>query len=120
MFISPLYQKLSFLTFYPSWRVCDLSLETYFTDIVERSAQTLIYTFFLRFSVFGLGSRAYPKFCEFARLMDNSFSKLGGERIFPMGEGDELNGQEESFITWARNCFKVSSYMFLIYLFKFV
>ena len=63
---------------------------------------------FDRYSVFALGSRAYPKFCAFGHLIDTSFSKLGGERIFPMGEGDELNGQEESFKDWARACFKVS------------
>ena len=57
--------------------------------------------------MFCLGSRAYPKFCEFGHLLDNSFLKLGGEQIYPMGEGDELNGQEESFKDWARSCFKV-------------
>ncbi|XP_066928412.1 nitric oxide synthase, inducible-like [Clytia hemisphaerica] len=68
----------------------------------------------LRYSVFGLGSRAYPKFCEFGHLLDNSFAKLGGEQIYPMGEGDELNGQEESFKDWARACFKAACDVFVI------
>lgn len=61
-----------------------------------------------RFSVFGLGSRAYPHFCAFAHAVDTLFEELGGERIFRMGEGDELCGQEESFRTWAKKVFKVS------------
>lgn len=61
-----------------------------------------------RFSVFGLGSRAYPHFCAFAHAVDTLFEELGGERILRMGEGDELCGQEESFRTWAKKVFKVS------------
>uniref|UniRef100_A0A669PX34 Nitric oxide synthase n=1 Tax=Phasianus colchicus TaxID=9054 RepID=A0A669PX34_PHACC len=61
-----------------------------------------------RFSVFGLGSRAYPHFCAFARAVDTLLEELGGERILRMGEGDELCGQEESFRTWAKKVFKVT------------
>lgn len=60
-----------------------------------------------RFSVFGLGSRAYPHFCAFARAVDTRLEELGGERVLPMGEGDELCAQEESFRTWARLVFQV-------------
>uniref|UniRef100_A0A8B9SWB9 Nitric oxide synthase n=1 Tax=Anas platyrhynchos TaxID=8839 RepID=A0A8B9SWB9_ANAPL len=60
----------------------------------------------VRFSVFGLGSRAYPHFCAFARAVDTLLEELGGERILRMGEGDELCGQEESFRTWAKKVFK--------------
>lgn len=60
-----------------------------------------------RFSVFGLGSRAYPHFCAFAHAVDTLFEELGGERILRMGEGDELCGQEEAFRTWAKKVFKV-------------
>lgn len=62
-----------------------------------------------RFSVFGLGSRAYPHFCAFAHAVDTLFEELGGERILRMGEGDELCGQEESFRTWAKKVFKVGA-----------
>ncbi|KAH0627743.1 hypothetical protein JD844_003884 [Phrynosoma platyrhinos] len=60
----------------------------------------------LRFAVFGLGSRAYPHFCAFAHAVDTRLEELGGDRIFPIGEGDELCGQEESFRTWAKGVFK--------------
>jgi len=63
-----------------------------------------------RFSVFGLGSRAYPHFCAFARAVDTLLEELGGERILRMGEGDELCGQEESFRTWAKKVFKVTRF----------
>ena len=57
--------------------------------------------------MFGLGSSAYPNFCAFAHYMDNMFHDLGAERIFKIGEGDELCGQEESFRNWAQDIFKV-------------
>uniref|UniRef100_A0A674ILK7 Nitric oxide synthase n=1 Tax=Terrapene triunguis TaxID=2587831 RepID=A0A674ILK7_9SAUR len=65
----------------------------------------------VRFSVFGLGSRAYPHFCAFARAVDTLLEELGGERILRMGEGDELCGQEESFRTWAKKVFKVVCFL---------
>ena len=61
----------------------------------------------IRFSVFGLGSTAYPNFCAFAHNMDTMLGEMGAERIFQIGEGDELAGQEESFKTWAKNVFSV-------------
>uniref|UniRef100_A0A8B9P5I4 Nitric oxide synthase 3 n=1 Tax=Apteryx owenii TaxID=8824 RepID=A0A8B9P5I4_APTOW len=66
----------------------------------------------LRFSVFGLGSRAYPHFCAFAHAVDTRLEELGGERILPMGEGDELCAQEDSFRTWAKLVFQVSGEIF--------
>uniref|UniRef100_A0AAR2IIR3 Nitric oxide synthase n=1 Tax=Pygocentrus nattereri TaxID=42514 RepID=A0AAR2IIR3_PYGNA len=67
-----------------------------------------------RFSVFGLGSRAYPHFCAFAHAVDTLFEELGGERILRMGEGDELCGQEESFRTWAKKVFKAACDVFCV------
>lgn len=61
----------------------------------------------VRYSVFGLGSRAYPKFCAFAYYMDNVFNQLGADRICKLAEGDELCGQEESFRQWAKTVFEV-------------
>lgn len=60
-----------------------------------------------RYSVFGLGSRMYPQFCAFAHAVDDKLAELGGKRVAPMGEGDEINGQEEAFSAWACNVFKV-------------
>ncbi|KAG8146231.1 hypothetical protein E2320_012603 [Naja naja] len=68
----------------------------------------------VRFSVFGLGSRAYPHFCAFARAVDTLLQELGGERILRMGEGDELCGQEESFRTWAKKVFKAACDVFCV------
>ncbi|ESO82408.1 hypothetical protein LOTGIDRAFT_197993 [Lottia gigantea] len=68
----------------------------------------------VRFSVFGLGSRAYPNFCAFANYMDKMMSELGSERIYDMGEGDELCGQEESFRNWAQEVFKAACETFCL------
>ncbi|XP_078083118.1 nitric oxide synthase 1 [Mustelus asterias] len=68
----------------------------------------------IRFSAFGLGSRAYPHFCAFARAVDTLLEELGGERIMRMGEGDELCGQEESFRTWAKKVFKAACDVFCV------
>nr|XP_020728868.1 nitric oxide synthase, endothelial [Odocoileus virginianus texanus] len=62
----------------------------------------------LRFCVFGLGSRAYPHFCAFARAVDTRLEELGGERLLQLGQGDELCGQEEAFRGWAKAAFQVS------------
>ena len=62
----------------------------------------------VKYSVFALGSTAYPNFCEFGHTIDSIFQKLGGEEVYPIGEGDELNEQETSFKEWAQNCFKVN------------
>lgn len=61
-----------------------------------------------RFCVFGLGSRAYPHFCAFARAVDTRLEELGGERLLQLGQGDELCGQEEAFRSWAQATFQVS------------
>ena len=41
--------------------------------------------------------------------MDKLFSDLGAECIQPIGEGDELYGQLESFKEWAFKCYNVNS-----------
>ncbi|XP_043923537.1 nitric oxide synthase, brain-like [Protopterus annectens] len=67
-----------------------------------------------KFSVFGLGSRAYPNFCAFAHFIDKHLEALGAKRIMKMVEGDELCGQEESFRTWARKVFKAACSTFCV------
>lgn len=39
--------------------------------------------------------------------MDEMMETLGGERMHPFGEGDELGGQQESFFKWAKGVFAV-------------
>uniref|UniRef100_UPI00398EA18C nitric oxide synthase 1-like n=1 Tax=Pristiophorus japonicus TaxID=55135 RepID=UPI00398EA18C len=68
----------------------------------------------VRFAVFGLGSRAYPHFCAFARAIDTRLEELGAERILLMGEGDELCGQEDVFRAWSRNIFKAACEVFCL------
>ncbi|KAF7700372.1 hypothetical protein HF521_003330 [Silurus meridionalis] len=62
----------------------------------------------MRYCVFGLGSRMYSQFCAFAHTVDDKFADLGAKRVTSMGEGDELNGQEEAFSAWACNVFKAA------------
>lgn len=40
--------------------------------------------------------------------MDDHLRELGAQKILPMGEGDELSGQDESFRGWAKDVFKVT------------
>ncbi|KAJ1063237.1 hypothetical protein K5549_013102 [Capra hircus] len=67
-----------------------------------------------RFCVFGLGSRAYPHFCAFARAVDTRLEELGGERLLQLGQGDELCGQEEAFRGWAKAAFQASCETFCV------
>lgn len=72
-----------------------------------------------RFCVFGLGSRAYPHFCAFARAVDTRLEELGGERLLQLGQGDELCGQEEAFRGWAQAAFQVSPFAYAQHLAPF-
>ncbi|KAF2973584.1 hypothetical protein EK904_003990 [Melospiza melodia maxima] len=60
----------------------------------------------IRYAVFGLGSSMYPEFCAFAHAIDQKLAQLGASQLTPVGEGDELNGQEEAFRSWAVSAFK--------------
>ncbi|XP_067864479.1 nitric oxide synthase 2b, inducible [Heptranchias perlo] len=64
------------------------------------------------YSIFGLGSRMYPQFCAFAHALDKKLEQLGAAQMSPTGEGDELGGQEESFIDWAIATFKTACKVF--------
>ncbi|TFK12948.1 Nitric oxide synthase, inducible [Platysternon megacephalum] len=61
-----------------------------------------------RYAVFGLGSTMYPEFCAFAHAIDQKLAQLGASPLTQTGEGDELNGQEEAFRSWAVNAFKTA------------
>ncbi|XP_075760963.1 nitric oxide synthase, inducible [Pelodiscus sinensis] len=65
-----------------------------------------------RYAVFGLGSTMYPEFCAFAHAIDQKLAQLGASQLTPTGEGDELNGQEEAFRSWAVNAFKAACEVF--------
>ncbi|NXE54225.1 NOS2 protein, partial [Casuarius casuarius] len=68
----------------------------------------------IRYAVFGLGSTMYPEFCAFAHAIDQKLAQLGASQLTPVGEGDELNGQEEAFRSWAVNAFKTACDIFNI------
>ncbi|KAM4046114.1 nitric oxide synthase, inducible [Anomaloglossus baeobatrachus] len=68
----------------------------------------------LRYAVFGLGSSMYPQFCAFAHTLDDRLAQLGASQISPTGEGDELSGQEEAFLSWAVHTFKAACEVFKI------
>ncbi|XP_053313171.1 nitric oxide synthase, inducible [Spea bombifrons] len=68
----------------------------------------------LRYAVFGLGSSMYPHFCAFAHTVEEKLAELGASQISPTGEGDELNGQEEAFLTWAVHTFKAACEAFKV------
>ncbi|NP_001166455.1 nitric oxide synthase, inducible [Cavia porcellus] len=61
-----------------------------------------------RYAVFGLGSSMYPRFCAFAHDIDIKLSQLGASQLTPVGEGDELSGQEDAFCTWAVQTFQAA------------
>ncbi|XP_066492723.1 nitric oxide synthase, inducible [Tiliqua scincoides] len=65
-----------------------------------------------RYAVFGLGSSMYPEFCAFAHVVYQKLQHLGASPIAPIGEGDELNGQEEAFRVWAVTTFKTACDIF--------
>ncbi|KAL0244885.1 hypothetical protein GEMRC1_008967 [Eukaryota sp. GEM-RC1] len=46
-----------------------------------------------QFAVFGLGSSAYPLFCKAAEMFDERFENLGGQRVIPLGTGDEKDAE---------------------------
>ncbi len=67
-----------------------------------------------KFAVFALGNTSYPNFCEFGKFVDCSLNEMGAERLCELGEGDELNGQEESFKQWCREVYTAATTEFCI------
>ena len=57
------------------------------------------------FSVFGLGSTAYPKFAQFGNYLHSCYTKLGETQILPFTTGDELKDQQGSFRKWLKRVF---------------
>ncbi|EDV29685.1 uncharacterized protein TRIADDRAFT_19964 [Trichoplax adhaerens] len=81
----------------------------------ETEDRTSSFMINVKYSVFALGSRAYGEnFCAFGRSLDTLLRDFGGERICPLGEGDELCGQEESFRSWAGKAFRAACETFCI------
>ncbi|CAK1556071.1 unnamed protein product [Leptosia nina] len=66
------------------------------------------------YSVFALGSSAYPKFCCFGKTVDRVLKDLGGDRLLDVNCGDEMYGQEQQFKTWSSNIFHVACETFCL------
>ena len=54
------------------------------------------------FAVFALGSTAYPKYCAFGKWLDLALKRLDGNRLVPIGFGDELGDRDGEFNKWAK------------------
>ncbi|KAG0268833.1 S-adenosyl-L-methionine-dependent tRNA 4-demethylwyosine synthase [Actinomortierella ambigua] len=56
----------------------------------------------LKFAVFGLGDSAYGEvdFCNGPRLADKWLGQLGGQRVWPFGEGDKNADQGGAYKMW--------------------
>ncbi|GAQ81306.1 nitric oxide synthase [Klebsormidium nitens] len=56
----------------------------------------------LRFSVFGLGSRAYPRFCAAADTVHAAARAAGGASLTSVGRGDQMGDRDSAFSHWMR------------------
>ena len=59
-----------------------------------------IFTLKNRYSVFALGSSAYPHFCGFGKWLDQILFSLGGERLNDLALGDDLGDRDNAFKVW--------------------
>ncbi|XP_072022781.1 nitric oxide synthase, inducible-like [Amphiura filiformis] len=85
-------------------------------DLCSLSLNIRCIVLLFRYSVFGLGSTAYPEhFCKFAGTVDTMLNEVGGKRLTDVYKGDELGGQEEAFQEWARDVFKTACDIFPIH-----
>ena len=46
------------------------------------------------------GSKAYPTYCSYGRLVNDQLEQLGGRRLIKVGEGNELGKQMLAFEKW--------------------
>ncbi|XP_013413682.1 nitric oxide synthase, inducible isoform X2 [Lingula anatina] len=72
----------------------------------------------IRFAVFGLGSKAYPRFCAFAVHIDNLLRNLGGQRMTSLVKADSLSGQEKPFVKWSRQVYNEACALYGLLTFK--
>uniref|UniRef100_A0A8B9Q4P0 Nitric oxide synthase, inducible n=1 Tax=Apteryx owenii TaxID=8824 RepID=A0A8B9Q4P0_APTOW len=105
------------------YKICDLEKETLLLvvtstfgngDSPNNGKVILNSSISETYAVFGLGSTMYPEFCAFAHAIDRKLAQLGASQLTPVGEGDELNGREEAFRSWAVNAFKTACDIFNI------
>ncbi|KAJ1653361.1 hypothetical protein IWQ61_006503 [Dispira simplex] len=54
----------------------------------------------LRFAMFGLGNSTYERYNHVCRALDRHLQRLGGQRVYVRGEGDDDGNLEEDFLAW--------------------
>ncbi|CAN0472112.1 unnamed protein product, partial [Laminaria digitata] len=54
----------------------------------------------VRFTVFGLGNKQYERYNRVGRTTNERLEKLGAQRMFEYGEGDDNEELEEDFESW--------------------
>ena len=54
----------------------------------------------VKYCVFGLGDRQYPKYCQMGVDIDETMAKLGAQRIYGLGTGDAGRSLEEDWDSW--------------------
>uniref|UniRef100_A0A8C5NQL2 Nitric oxide synthase n=1 Tax=Junco hyemalis TaxID=40217 RepID=A0A8C5NQL2_JUNHY len=102
------------------YNICDLENETLLLVVTstfgngDSPGNGKVIKIWIKYAVFGLGSSMYPEFCAFAHTIDQKLAQLGASQLTPVGEGDELNGQEEAFRSWAVSAFKAACDIFNI------
>lgn len=52
------------------------------------------------FSVMGLGNTIYPRFCAAGATLERELIRIGGNRVIPLHQGDEIKGQADTFRQW--------------------
>lgn len=61
----------------------------------------------MSFSIFGLGDTSYEQYNEMGKVFDESFEKLGGNRLHEMGVGNaETFSTEDDFNKWKEDLWK--------------
>jgi NADPH-ferrihemoprotein reductase len=61
----------------------------------------------LCYTVFALGNKTYEHYNMMGRFVDEQLEKLGAERIYKRGEGDDDANIEEDFVTWKEGLLQI-------------